>query len=343
MKAEGRSQRHIGMDALRLFSMLLVCLFHASKLMDDNPYVNALCCIAVNLFALISGYVCVQSGWKIKRYVTLWFQVAFYSVVFFVVGRACYETGLDTQFQTGAAKCLLPVPLAGSYWYFTAYTGLFMVMPFINKLVTTLSRQQFQALLILAVGCLSVLTGLRQTPELYSNGFNMAWLTALYLVGSYFKLYPVRWNGAVCVAVYLLCSAAVMLLKYTKGYTAMDYASPICLASSCAVFYLFARRSKWGGERISRILSGLAPYAFGVYLVHMHPYVWHCLEEVGKVCCGQEWFGWWVYVAAAIVLFTVCMVLDMCRAKLFGWLKVGALAERLAGACPALLRDLEKM
>lgn len=337
------SQRHAGVDALRLLSMLLICLLHCSVGMGVNPLLNSISCIAVNLFALITGYVCVQNTWKIKRYISLWFQVAFYSISFFVIGRALWQAGLADEYQPSVAHCFLPVPLAGGYWYFTAYTGLFMVMPFINKLVLTLNKRQYQGL-VLAVCGITVFTVLRRTPEFYGRGYNMAWLMALYLVGGYFKLHPVHWRGWPCMAAYLLCSLAIWGLYHVQGigFAVFDYATPLCLLSSCALFALFVQ---WPSTSpaLGRVLASMAPCAFGVYLIQNHPFVWHWFGKGGKVLSQTDWFGCWIVVLSAVILFTALLFMDWCRAKLFRQLGVSRWAERLAAAFPAWLRDLEKM
>lgn len=337
-------QRHAGIDALRLLSMLLICVLHCSFCTGVNPVLNALSCIAVNLFALITGYVCVQGSWHIRRYVALWFQVAFYCIAFFVLGRVLWQAGMVDEYRPGVAECFLPVPLAGGYWYFTAYTGLFMVMPFINKLVLTLSERQYRALLLLVVCGITVLTVLRRTPEFYERGYNMAWLVALYLVGGYFKLHPLRIGAWASLATYLLCSLAIWGLYHANGigFFIFDYATPTSLVSACALFQLFVRWPEVS-PKLGRAMSQLAPCAFGVYLIQNHPFVWHWFVEGGKMFGQMDWFGWWWIVVGALVLFTVLLFMDWCRAQLFRLLGVSRWAERLAAACPAWLRDLEKM
>ena len=86
------SQREIGIDALRILSMFMVVILHvlgrggvlsASSgrrfwvvwLMEVAAY------CAVDLFALISGYVMARRQIKPQRLLQLWCQVVFYSVL----------------------------------------------------------------------------------------------------------------------------------------------------------------------------------------------------------------------------------------------------------------------
>lgn len=336
------SERHVGIDALRLVSMLMVCLFHVQIMTGNTPYVAVACCIAVNLFAIISGYVCIQSHWKIKRYINLWMQVAFYCVLCYALWYIMSCIGLIKNYQPSVYIYFLPVPLAGFNWYFTAYTGLFLVMPFINKLASVLNKQQYLAMIILSVFCLSVLTTLRQTHELFYNGFNTAWLIALYLVGGYFKMHHVNISWKLCVTVYTTCVIGMAAMHNIRGFTPFDYASPLSLISACVVFQLFA---KWRPTRpcVVKSIEFFVPYAFGVYLIHVQPPVWHYIQKAVGLVNYRVCSEWWMIVLPALVIFVACLLIDMCRGYLFHWLKVGVLAEKISASCPAWLRELEKM
>ena len=342
MAAKSFPERHVGIDALRLVSMLMVCLFHVQILAGNAQYIADICCIAVNLFAIISGYVCIQSHWKIKRYVNLWMQVAFYCVLCYTLWYIMSCIGIIKDYEPNAVQYFLPVPLAGFNWYFTAYTGLFLVMPFINKLVSVLNKQQYLAMIMLTVCCMSVLTALRQTHELFYNGFNTAWLMALYLVGGYFKKHPVNISWKLCVTIYAISLVGMALMDNIKGFTPFDYASPISLIASCVVFQLFV---KWQPTHsyVVRKIELLAPHAFGVYLIHVQPPVGHYLSKALRLIHYHVSSDWWMIVLQALTIYAACLLIDMCRGRLFHYLKVSVLAEKLLGACPAWLRELEEM
>lgn len=85
---------------------------------------------AVNCYALISGYVGIHGKYRYSNWVLLWLRVLFYSIlitVFFkfaapsVVGRYEWTSAI---FPTSREQ----------YWYFTAYTGLFLLIPVLNFL-----------------------------------------------------------------------------------------------------------------------------------------------------------------------------------------------------------------
>lgn len=340
-------QRNIGADLLRLLSMLMVCVQHVNfRLLITGEFPNYLYEIvsipAVNVFAMLTGYFCVESRWKIRRYVNLWFQVTFYAVGLTLLGCVLKYTGVFAAYRPEAWNILLPVPFAGGYWYFTAYTAVFLLIPFLNRLLGSLKREEFRALLLVVVLLFSLMSCFKGGPYVYGAGYNTAWLAALYAAGAYLRLYPLRWSrGTTCLV--LICSLAILIILYvTKTPHAelvLGYTFPFVVLLSICLFHLCLGVSI-KSPVIVRTITYLSPLAFGVYLVHCHHFSWFVLREVmGPFHCHV----WWFVPVCAFGLFAGCLCVDWCRARLFSLLHVSSWADRLAAACPAWLKDLEKM
>ena len=156
------AQRHSGIDLLRAVSMIMICILHVNYLClygltrQEGGWewlswggTESLCIIAVNLYAMITGYVCITSSWRISRYIALWFQVVFYTVGIYALGLfLAHEGWLPKIALKTLLSDLCTVPLAGAYWYFNAYTALFLLIPFLNKLLQKLSRADYAKLLV---------------------------------------------------------------------------------------------------------------------------------------------------------------------------------------------------
>ena len=141
--------RNFGIDMLRIVSMLMVVMLHvlgqggildAVKPFSCNYYaanfLETLSYGAVDCFAIISGYVGVDSKFRYISIVTLWRKVAFYTLVITGGTMLLFPSGV-----TAAAiqKSLFPVSTS-HYWYVTAYFLLFFFMPFLNKMVNALQK-----------------------------------------------------------------------------------------------------------------------------------------------------------------------------------------------------------
>ena len=346
----GGKQHNAGLDALRLLSMLMVCVLHVNFRLGiteefPNYLYETISIQAVDLFAMLTGYLCISTGWKIRRYLSLWFQVAFYSTGLLAVGCVAKYSGILPAYIPNFPRALLPVPFAGEYWYFTAYSAVFLLMPFLNRLMSCLEEQQAKALVLIVVPVFSLMSCLCGSERIYQSGYNMAWLSTLYILGAYMRLYPRHWRRGAVWAI-LVCSLSFQTVLYWLGILGHDlpltYCFPLVVLSAICMFHL-CQAMTITSRRLVHALSYLSPLAFGVYLAHCHQFPWFVMQRVlgyAQYCTGPTW---WFVPLFGLILFVVCLSVDWCRAQLFRLLGVSRWAERLAAACPAWLRDLEKM
>lgn len=346
-----KKQRDVGADLIRLLAMLMVCVLHVNFLThctDRFPnYLYEMVCIqAVNLFAMLTGYLCIEAGWKIRRYINLWFQVAFYAMGGLLLGCGLKSAGMFEAYHLPILKVLLPVPFAGGYWYFTAYTAVFLLTPFLNRLIKSLSQKEAGTLFLIVALCLPLMSSLRGSSLMYKMGYNMTWLTALYVMGAYLRLYPLAWSRTMTCFT-LIGSLSIQTVLFGLGFESivsllMGYAFPLVVLSSVCMFHLcIGLRIK--SPRIVGVVTNLIPLAFGVYLAQCHPFSWHALGKILGLLHYYVGDVWWYVPVFSLVLFVSCLFVDWCRARLFSLLRIPAWADRMAAACPAWLKDMEKM
>lgn len=147
--------RNYGIDLLRIFSMFMVVLLHVNNFpgllsfYDKNSleYIfvwltEAFAICAVNVYAVISGYVLLNSKFKLKRILQLYLEVLFFnflSYVLIIVTKG--EWSGVKEFIKGIVFIL---PLSGNdLWYFKAYFLLFFTFPLLNILVKNMNKRQF--------------------------------------------------------------------------------------------------------------------------------------------------------------------------------------------------------
>lgn len=117
----------------------------------------------------------------------LYGQVFFYSVacglVSVLIGTRQFGWGL-------LAKMVLSFSF-NRYWYFSAYLVIYMLHPFLNKLINTLNRKQ---LLALCVVCLTIFSGIRTlTAAEWLQGTNRMFIfVTRYFVGAYIRTAEIR-------------------------------------------------------------------------------------------------------------------------------------------------------
>ena len=95
---------------------------------------------AVNCFALISGYLLTDGKKRWNKLAGLWVEVCFYYAFFAVLFNIVFPQKVTLL---SVCKSFFPIS-TNQYWYFTAYVGLFFLMPTLNAIVTSCSEQEFK-------------------------------------------------------------------------------------------------------------------------------------------------------------------------------------------------------
>lgn len=323
--------------------MLMVCVLHINLFgryneisWQEKPWewlswggAESLCIIAVNLYAMITGYVSITSPWHINRYIVLWLQVTFYTVGIYALGFILFRTDLKSCLEfRDALSHLTTVPLAGAYWYFNAYTVLFFLIPFLNTLLLKLSGAAHTRLLAVLLIVLPLM-------KVYKGGYNAGRLSALYCAGAFIRLHPIpTQKSSTYLLLYLLGIAGFSILLLTPLHGVRDilfsigYDSPFLTIASLSLLLVFKNlniKQQWQKKAIRFV----APLTFGVYLVHCHPVVWDFLRRLGKQFITEYGHPVWVPLVGGLSLFIACAYIDWVRLHIFRWCHARMLADKL--------------
>ncbi|MBE6782107.1 MAG: acyltransferase [Ruminococcaceae bacterium] len=335
------SSRNYGLDLLRIVSMLMIIVFH---ILGHGGLLNALsplsinyeiiwfleimCYCAVNCYALISGYVGVESKYKYSKIVVLWLQVFFYAVLISVL-IALFVPG---EYINIVFKGLFPVKNC-VYWYFTAYFGLFFCIPLINKALNTFDVKQLKIFGITIFAVFSLLPCFSKQDVFYTQrGYSFLWLTLLYILGGIIKKTNLFRNTKsyifligyfVCCAVTWTEKLVVELLKNNSVKSVLvSYTSPTVLLSALMLLFFFSKLKT--GKILSKVIATVAPLTFGVYLIHDNPNIRkHLIQGVfERVAAYNPLITIAIVLSTVICIFVICVLIDFLRDRLFKLLKV---------------------
>ena len=166
----------------------------------------------------------------------------------------------------------------------------------------------------------------------YSNGYNLAWLTVLYVVGAYIKRFSPVFIRSSWLLVFALCSTLLPLgCALFELPVSFDYAQPLTVAYALAFFILFTRINITSSVA-RRFIAWAAPSAFAVYLIHVHPWSWYMLCKYTRelnICLD---YPWWCALVFGLVIYVTCTCLDRVRIHLFRLLRLRRVAEVTADA-----------
>lgn len=344
-------ERNYGIDMLKILSMFMVVVLHIQGnggmlsnsiqlSLNDSVmwFIEILCYPAVNLFALTTGYLCINKKFKLKNIINLWFLVVFYNLIF---NFLCRGVGIIQLLDS-----IFPV-LNYDYWYFSAYFCLMLFIPFINKYLNNISESDYRKLVFLIVfaACgLEFLANIMGSDIFVINdGYSAIWLLCLYIIGGYIKLYDFKsknFSKKKCFILYLLFSFIPLLLRiiilknpflqiFVGSNFMIKYNSIFIYLSSLFLFLLFIKIKV--KDDYKKILSFLAGLSFSVYIIHFNPELKLVYLNGRLSFFTQKPVFEMVYMIlfSAFIIYILCTVIDVIRYYLFKILKVEKLSEKM--------------
>lgn len=276
--------------------------------------------IGVDVFVLISGYFLITTNKiKISKVLKLWLQILTYSILFFFV---FVGLGIQPFSLKELIKCLLPITFS-EWWFASVYFVLYLLTPYINRLLSSLTPKEYQRMLIL----LTIIWCIIPTFLTKSWGGNeLLWFVYLYALAGYLRLYGNLQTGK-----------AKWYIIFSVGLTILTYLS--------AVFFdLLGKRYAFFGEhatyfyqmsklpillisitlfigflglniRYSRFINTIASATFGIYLIHdnvfVRPFIWETVFEDALYSDRDILIPYSLMVIALV--FVVCMLIELFR------------------------------
>lgn len=288
-------QRNIAFDILRLAAMLMVTILHITGhgLQEvqlepfSGPYwialvLNTFSLVAVNCFVMISGYFLSAKHGSAKKLIPLWLQVWTYSVVIYLI--LCLIPGVNVHFRISTlAECMFPL-LSNQYWFFTCYFLLYLIAPFLNRLVQSWDQKEYGYALAVLIVVFSLIPSVNIWEDSFgtNRGYSLIWFAILYLIAAYLRKFDFRLPVHPAV-VYLIPCAALCGLQAAVSLWNPDigsvqalldnqcgYNGPLVLCASIGLFVWARSAPPRTGKRSAKIITTMASLSFGIYLLHDH-------------------------------------------------------------------------
>ena len=338
-----RKTHKYGIDLLRLIAFAYVVVLHTlghGGIIQASPYGShqyMLCAgleiwsyCAVNLFGLISGYVgyspAADKPWKkhLLSYLRLWLHVVFFAVVpSVIVFFAVPGTISPSQILEG----FFPVT-TGQYWYFSAYTGLFLLMPVLNAALRSLDSARLKHFLFLFLIVFSLYASPMERFAL-REGYSTFWLVLLYLAGGAVRKIQSSadetqreeavgsrtGSGRICLyclAGIIICAlfAWIWLIRdwhltifetEIKRTSWMSYTS-FTVTLSAMLHLILCSKIRIPGK-LQNFVKKAAACSFGIYLLNTQPAVWKLTNGIFASYAAGPLVHILLVVAANVVVF----------------------------------------
>lgn len=332
-------KRMPNIECLRCIAMFFIVLNHCILCLATNEYtlnnnpinfcitdfVYQVAYNGVNVFVLISGYFLVKTtrettNWE--KVIKLWLSAFFYSV-------SIYVTLIVLHYETFSAKNLIHVLMPvryDSYWFITQYLGLFIMSPFLSKWARSMSKKEYQTMLV----SFFIITSIIQLQGL-KGGFSLIWFIFLFMFAGYIHLHGgasgliPEWKQYAGIT-FITTSSLLFIISFPVNGSKLNivgywgYNGPLLFIASVSLFLFFLKMKE---SNAIRIISKLSPYMLGVYLIHEHP----ILKEKLWIFLNENFAEIKIIhlLIIAFIIMAVCIPIECVRQFLFRYFRIDAL------------------
>lgn len=288
----------------------------------------------INCFLLITGYFMCQKQFTWKKFLKLYLEIKFYKIVIFAI--FCLS-GYQAFSLPELHKTVFNVAYAMGRGFVATFVGLFLLTPFINKLLSVLDKKLHLCLIAVLVTFYSIFGTFFGS----SLSEDLGWYVTVYIIGAYLQIHPhpvfsnKKKMAAAALCSLLLAWCSILAITLIRHLFSMDIAiyhfvanANHLLAIVCAVtFFLFFRSLNIGQ---SRLINTIASGTFGVLLIHAHSntmrhWLWGDVLDVSGHL-GSDWL-WLHAIGSLVMVYVACVVIDLFRQRFierpfFAWLRV---------------------
>ena len=319
-----KNVRNSNIELLRMTAALFVIVLHYNNVNNGAAFLYTstlginyrvlflleICAIcAVNVFVMISGYyMCNKDKVNFQKPVLLLLSVVSFRILRYIA--TCF---ISQDFTViGLVQCFISMN-----WYAMVYIALYLISPFLNVLIRTMSQKKMKMFIILTGILFSMyptaldLIQSRFKVELSSlytlgtfgsgSGYTIVNFVLMYFIGAYLRKYSLpklKWP-----IIYVVLTAMLLLFARISFNGSLSYCNPLNILQAVALFKTFENISLQ-----SRVINLLASASFTVYLMHTF-FLKYCMIE--KFTTSFWWLAALHCVATCIIVYLFCFVIHV--------------------------------
>ncbi len=372
MKTNGKQSNF---ELMKITSMILILIWHyifntglLGKTTGIPHFVLIviwfIAIIHVNSFIIVMGYFQCEKKFRLSRLLSLNNSAWFYKVValflFLYLGISVSSVEI--------MELISPITLFHQYWFLSIYLVLYCLSPFLNQLISKLTKKQYHQIIFVLFIITSILTNITG-QKIFDNGtgHSIPTFILLYLIGAYLKKYPIEENyffkvfttnakkiififSFFFIAIFnslvfhygeeLLTSNHSLIRELGRIITLSQFSfdHPLVIIQSICYFLYFSTKnikSKW--------INKMATANFGVYLIHDNVLIRKKLYSQFYAFSfhgGLRQILLRIFLSAMIV-YVICIIIETIRIKIFAFFKKRKLAEKLRQKINLYLKSLQ--
>lgn len=200
----------------------------------------------------------------------------------------------------------------------TVYLMLFVLSPFINKVIDGLTVKN-ELLFIALLAVISLYFGGIQNFDAYSTGKNLLNFILIYAIGDLFHKNQTKFDSLptwLFLASFILLNAVEVVLydyipfhqlKVAIWILSFPYNSPLLIINAFILFVLFSRINI-----VSKGINWAAGSCLGIYMLHHHPVIDQKLSVLSNLLIENysQLYTIMLFIVIALLICSVCIVID---------------------------------
>lgn len=266
--------------------------------------------IAVDVFVIITGYFSYRKSYiRVSKIVNLFLVMLFWGLILAAISLLwLYPRVINL-------RTIKEIINASFFqWFVIIYIILYLLIPFLNKVINGISKSEYQILIFINVIFFYII-GTISKVTISDNGYGIINFVTLYLIGAYIrKYYDAKIPFKYSIPIYLLMTMLTTCSSFITD-RAWAYNTIFNLISSIAFFEIF----KSIKLNYSKAINKLASYTFSVYLIDVNEFFNKFLYRV-LFHSNQYWNSSLMIVnlvISVIGIYAICIIMDWLRVTLF--------------------------
>lgn len=368
-----KQERNSNYELMRIISMFMIVVYHIilhgnvlgnyqnEGAMLLTKFILFIAIVHVNSFIIVSGYFQSASKFKQSKLWSIINQSLFYRIIILIIFLLL---DIITLNKVALIKEISIIDMT-EYCFIKTYILLYCLSPFINQFIVNLTKKSYQKLLLLLLFILSIIPTITGGNAFDNNGYTLYNFIFLYLIGAYFRKYPLKemyifkplskrlYQIIMIITFIIACSLNFILTNYMEkignvnsilgelsnyiGKASIAYSNPLVIIQTIAYFEFF------GTLNIkNKLINKVASLTLGVYMIHDNNFIRANIYKWLKIDNGPIYsYKFIIYIfLIAILIYIACSIIEYIRQLLFKFVYKRRISEKLRKKYYQLINEI---